>query len=293
MAVLLDSKDLAKIDQEFAVESVVWQPLMGGAKSIAASDFVGANEVRVNKMSGFIDAEYVRNGENARTKINVSKETRKLEFERWMGYDLDTLDESENGSYNVLNVHNEHVRLVAIPNKDRVAIHRLVENSEKLVEETITSANALAAYDDAEQYMKDAEVSGPFVMFASSEFVKKLKQADGVSKQFTTNTVQLNGIDRRVNTLDNDIPIITVPPARLQKNIDGTDRDQPINFILVPLAVAAPIEKYNTVDLVPASSDRDGYRDTIKGLDYYDLIVFDNAKKAIYVNHQPSSTEEP
>jgi hypothetical protein len=223
----------------------------------------------------------------------VSKETRKLEFERWMGYDLDTLDESENGSYNVLNVHNEHVRLVAIPNKDRVAIHRLVENSEKLVEETITSANALAAYDDAEQYMKDAEVSGPFVMFASSEFVKKLKQADGVSKQFTTNTVQLNGIDRRVNTLDNDIPIITVPPARLQKNIDGTDRDQPINFILVPLAVAAPIEKYNTVDLVPASSDRDGYRDTIKGLDYYDLIVFDNAKKAIYVNHQPSSTEEP
>lgn len=284
MAIILDSKDLAKIDQEFAVESAVWQPLMGGAKSITEADFVGANEVRVNKFSGFVEAEYVRNGDNTRSKIDVVKETRKLEYERWMAYDLDTLDQGENGSYDVLAVHNEHVRLVAIPNKDRVAVHRLVENSEKIVVESITSANALTAFDAAEQYMTDAEVGGPFVMFASSDYYTALKNAAGVNKNFTTNTMQLNGIDRRVATLDNDVPIIKVPANRLQKNVDGTDRAQKINFILLPLTVAAPIEKYNTVDLVPANTDRDGYRDTIKGLNYYDLIVFDNAKKAIYVS---------
>lgn len=290
MAVLLDSKDLAIIDQEFAAESVVWQPLMGGAKSVTEADFVGANEVRVNKMSGFIEAEYVRNGDNARTKIDVSKETKKLEYERWMGYDLDTLDQSENGSYDVTAVHREHVRLVSIPNKDRIAVHRLVSNSGKIVEEAITPANALAAFDAAEEYMTDAEVAGPFVMFASSAYYKALKNAEGVTKSFSTNVMQINGIDRRVGSLDNDIPIIKVPRARLQKNVDGTDREQEINFILVPLSVAAPIEKYNTVDLVPASTDRDGYRDTIKGLDYLDVIVFDNAKKAIYVSRKPITT---
>lgn len=280
MAVLLDSKDLAAVDQEFAVESKVWSVLAQGAKDITEADFVGVNEVRVNVMTGFEQKAYTRNGTNGRSKINVTKQTRKLEKEIWMGYDLDTLDQSENGSYNIDTLVETHTRQVAIPEKDVTAVLRLLQNSGKLVEEDATTANSLQLFDVAEQYMTDTEVTGPFVMFVSSDYYRKLKGNEQVSKTFTTNEVNLAGIDRRVGMLDNAIPIIEVPKDRLQ-----VDEAKQINFILVPLQIAAPIEKFSDVTLVPRSQDRDGYRDTIKGLNYYDLIVFDNAKKGIYVSY--------
>lgn len=282
MAVILDSKDLAQIDKEFAADSQVWDVLSQGAKDIKAADFVGVKEVRINKMSGFTASDYKRNENNTRSKISVEKETRKLEKERWMSYDLDALDQSENGSYDVANVVEEHTRLIAIPEKDRTAITRLLENAGELVLEVATTENSLELYDNAEQYMTDKEVVGPYVMFCSSEYYKALKNNDKVAKTFSVNEVNMNGVNRRVAQLDGSLPIIQVAKNRLQ--VDATKK---INFILVPQRIAAPIEKYNDITLVPASADRDGYRDTIKGLDYYDLIVFDNAKPAIYVSYEP------
>lgn len=295
MPVILNSKDLEQVDQEFAAESQVWEVLKGGASDVTDSDFTGAKEVRINKMKGFTASDYKRNADNARKKIDVSKETVKLEKERWMAYDLDVLDQSENGSYNVAAVIEEHSRLIAIPEKDRTAVERLLQAAfkeaeeddtegkyvGKTVEETVTTTNSLAVFDNAEEYMTDAEVVGPFVMFASSAYYKALKNNDKVSKTFTTNEVNISGINRKVAMLDNDIPIIKVAKDRLQ--VDATKK---INFILVPLKVAAPIEKYNDVTLIPASQDRDGNRDTIKGTDYYDAIVLQKARPAIYVSYE-------
>ena len=53
--------------------------------------------------------------------------------------------------------------------------------------------------------------------------------------------------------------------------------------------VCSPVEKYNSIDLIPASQDRDGYRDTIKGLNYYDAIVTEKARPAIYVSYDLSA----
>jgi hypothetical protein len=117
-------------------------------------------------------------------------------------------------------------------------------------------------------------------MFASSAYYKALKNNEKVSKTFTTNEVNISGINRKVAQLDNDIPILKVAKSRLQ--VDPTKH---INFILVPLRIAAPIEKYNDVTLIPASQDRDGNRDTIKGTNYYDLIVLEKARPAIYVSY--------
>lgn len=295
MGVILDSKDLAQVDKEFAAESQVWEVLKGGASDITDADFTGAKEVRINKMKGFTVVDYKRNTDNARAKIDVSKETVKLEKERWMAYDLDVLDQSENGSYNVAAIIEEHARLVATPEKDRTAIERLLtaafkeaesDDTEgkyvgKTVNEAATTANSLTIYDAAETYMTDTEVIGPFVMFASSDYYNALKNNDKVSKTFTVNEAQINGINRKVAQLDGDVPIIKVAKNRLQ--VDATKK---INFILVPLHVAAPIEKYNDVTLIPASTDRNGNRDTIKGTDYYDLIVLQKARPAIYVSYQ-------
>lgn len=282
MAIVLDSKDLAIIDQQFAVDSVVWNVLSQGAKDITEADFVGANEVRVNKFTGFTKSDYVRGGDNARAAISVTKETRKLEYEDWMAYDLDVLDQSENGSYDVTNVVEQHRRLLTVPDRDKRAVSRLLTNSGKLVAGSATTANALSLYDAAETYMTDAEIVGNMVMFVSTAYYNLLKSAAQVQRTFQTNVgMNIAGIDRRVTTLDNDIPIIKVPAPRLQ-----VDDGKKINFILMPLHIAAPIVKYGTVDVIPANSDRDGYRDTVKGLDYYDLIVFDNAKSGIYVSYQ-------
>lgn len=278
MTVVLDSKDLQSIDEEMKADSKVWG-LFGTGNPLSPSDFVGVNEVRVNTMRGFTASDYKRGADNARKNIEVGKETKKLTHERWLGYDLDTLDESENLAYTIANIVRQHNTQVAIPEKDIVAVQALASNAGKKVEETPDTSNSLHLFDQAQQYMTDSEVIGQPIMLVSSDYYQALKNNDKVSKSFTVNAVtQLQGIDRRVAMLD-DVPIVVVPKARF-KTADG----KAINYILTTTNIGLPVEKFNTIDIIPANTDRDGYRDTVKGLDYYDFIVLDNAKVGIYLS---------
>lgn len=284
MTVVLDSKDLQALDAEYAAESQVWEVLKGGAAAVTDSDFVGAKEVRINVMKGFAATDYKRGEDNDTKSIEVEKETLKLNNERYMSYAVDELDSEENQAATVENIVREHTRLVAIPEKDKVAVKNLTNNAAKVVEESITAANALKAFDKAEEYFTDEEIGGPFVMFVSTDTYAALKNAEGVAKTFSTdNVMNVNGINRKVAMLD-EVPVIKVAKSRLQ-TVDG----KVVNFIMAPINVAAPIEKYNTIDYIPASADTKGYRNFVKGLNYFDLVVTEKAKKAIYLSEGPAN----
>lgn len=291
MAVALNSKDLQALDKTLAPNYRVWDLLKQGAKSITESDFVGTREVRVNKMSGFVETAYKRNQDNARTTITVEKETLKLMHELWFAYDLDALDQEENPAYTIANVVEEHKRQVEIPRKDNIAVNAMytaatavAATANNVVEETITTANALASYDAAEAYALTKGLTGQRLMFVSGSYYAALKNADGISRSFTTNEVNLSGINRKVQTLDGGDALIIPVADSVMTATDGTV----LNYIIVPPTAVAPIEKFNTVDRVPAAEDRNGYRDTVKGLNYCDAIVFDNAREAIYVSKKPT-----
>lgn len=280
----MDKGYISDFDKKFAMNSQVWDVLRSGQSQINDSDFVGVDTVLINKMSGFNTTEYKRNEDNEVTPIKIEKEAVKLTHQDWASYQIDDLDTSENLAATVQNALEEHRRLLVPKQFDNVAVDAMINKNGKTVTDTIDSKNVLAAYDEAEAFMLDHEVGDNFVMFVSSGLYQALKNSATVSRTFTTNTQQINGIDRRVSLIDGSVPIIPVSASH------GGNK---FGFILTPTSAVSPIIKYSNITYVPSQYDTRGNRSTVKYTNFYDAIVLDNQKDAIYVANPTSSEPAP
>lgn len=66
MAITLDAKELALVDQEFPIANRLWDILT-----------IGAKEVWINKVNGIGAKVYKHNGKSAGAKVFMTKQTKK------------------------------------------------------------------------------------------------------------------------------------------------------------------------------------------------------------------------
>lgn len=287
MAIALDSKDLAVLDQKLVASSQVWEVLIFYSKlrKLSEKDFEGVNSVNVDKISGMTPTtQYKRGQQNGADSVVVEKELRKLKQERYKAFTFDKLDLNENASYTIMNVVEQFRSEIAIPEKDTAAMNEIYiagKAGGKSVDVALTKTNILEEIDKVEAHFLANGKPFDGVLFMTASTYTLLKNADKISRGLRLDDkTRVQGLDRTITLLDGKIPVQVVADARMVNADTGSN---PVNFIFVGNTVSNCVEKFNDMEIVFSESNTGGFIDTAKTLNYYDNIILDNQKENIYI----------
>lgn len=261
------------------------------------AEFDGTQKVKypLISMDGLSDYDRVNGYPSGAVEVEYQEHL--LEFDRGKKFRIDVIDDDESGFDLYREAQTQFVRTKEIPEVDAVRITRIANNAGLVVDEDLDKTTALQAYDEAEQYLIDAEVKQEdMVLLVSAEYYKYLKQSDMISRDVTV-TNNNGNINRMVERLDNGVQIIKVPKARFYDTIELLNtqagsyapisgESKELNFILLPKSVAKAFTKRRKPKVIRPDANQTADAYDIATRLHHDLIVLKNKKPAIYVSRK-------
>lgn len=284
---------LDEIYQRESLTSILEQP---------NTEYVGANKVRIPKITLDGAADYNRDTGYVKGAVSVDFETHTLAHDRGRKFRIDIIDNDEVAFDLYRAVANEYVRTKEIPEIDACRFARMAGKSgaKTVAADLTTSTDAYVLWDACEEYLTDAEVNtSDIVLYVSAAFYKLMKSSTALSRRFDVQSSNGN-VNRGVTMLDGQTPVIVVPKGRFWSAIslnDGTSAgktaggfapiastSKAINFMAVPKSYCKAITKRNASKIITPDVNQEADAYDVMYRCHHDLIVPTNKEGGIYVH---------
>ena len=254
---------------------------MGKTMYIPTIETTGAHDVNRDQITGVFN----RNWSNQWQAVE-------LEMDREWDTLVDPMDIDEtNDVATIANITRAFVEFQKVPEMDAFMAQKLAGFASAfggVSTESLTSANILAEWDKALEYMTDQRVNRDrCIAYMTPGTYKLLKQASGLTR-FLEVSNGINRVDRNVAAMDG-VTIIEVPSDMMKTAYNFTtgwavgSSAQQINFIIVdPMAVAAPIKYETSMMSAPTAQSKGKYLYYERY--YYGAFILNQRQAGVYAN---------
>ena len=257
--------------------------------------FIGANVVKVFKFASDGLATYNRSSGYVAGNLQATWETLTLAQDRGRSFQLDVMDNEETLGMALGGLTSQFIRTEVAPEVDAYRFAKYAGTSNILAAtpaDLAASTDVLAAIDDADKAMSDAEVPHEGrILFLSEAAYKLLK--NNITRYIQNDEENVN---RTIEVLDG-MRVIRVPSGRFNTAItlrNGTSSGQtaggfvpggyPINFMIIHPSAVVQIVKHVVPRLFAPQQNLDADAWKYDYRIYHDAFVLDNKVAGIYLH---------
>lgn len=230
-------------------------------------NIINTKDIRLPKLktSGYKDHSRGTLGFNSGTYENEF-ETKTLDHDRDIEFHVDPLDVDEtNQILSIQNIQSDFEARQAIPELDCYTFSKLHSELKRVAPDNIsntvlTKANILEEFDGVVEKMENNGVPiSRCIIYCTSTYKKLLKNAEGIQR--TLDVSGGNGLDRRINSMEDFGEIVVVPLERFKTAYDFTEgyavdaTGKQINYIIVDPEAQVSRVKYSYIQFFAPGSD--------------------------------------
>ena len=252
-------------------------------------NWIGADTVKVAKMSLNGLADYSRNSGFVAGSETLTWETMQLTHDRGISYTIDRMDSDESLGQAFGRLAGEFIKVHEVPEVDAVRFAKYASAVTPVKADiTVGTTDVPGLIDAGTQAMDEAEVpyEGRILFVSPTAYA-------GLKAKITRYLANETEVQRNIE-MYNDMRVITVPQSRFNtlvtlNNGGGgsfgfapTAGGYKINFMIIhPSAVVQPI-KHRLVNIIPADLNQTADGDKFNFRVYYDAFTLDNKIGGIY-----------